>query len=251
MLKLDTVTESLVDDEDHITSTRLGVKCSFLPKHSMVSQVKSQKLTMELELAKKRAAVQKASNALANMKAFMKQYERNAKEKILLEEKRRIEEKPTEDLRETILLLNNKVERRDETIRSLRNSFMTEILHTKVSSAEEVNSRFKELNQFEKEKFEELSDENASLLEEIEKQKTDIEMFKSKLQAEREKLISIAGLSDKIELGFKEKALALENDLKDVTLIVKTQDNNIERLGKELTRLEAELQVLNADHTKC
>jgi 2-hydroxy-3-keto-5-methylthiopentenyl-1-phosphate phosphatase len=84
-----------------------------------------------------------------------------------------------------------------------------------------------------------LEDENAKFKLKIEEQEAIIDRLREKLTNETNKIVNKISQAEILELSYREKIKAIEDEKKDVFVLLSGKEMIVDRLSKEVVRLEA------------
>ena len=185
---------------------------------------------------------------LQSFKASMEHMDLLSREKAIEEERRRERERPLEEAREEIRILNGKLERREQALKTLRRKVALDMLQFKLSNGDDsclidIRNSLADENKSGEVKIMELQELLVSSKTQVDEQQVEIDKLRAKLRSDYQKYKDRLMTFERQNYSLLDHIHRMENEKKSFSNNLHSKEIIIERLTNENEYLKKEIEI--------
>ena len=185
---------------------------------------------------------------LQSFKASMEHMDLLSREKAIEEERRRERERPLEEAREEIRILNGKLERREQALKTLRRKVALDMLQFKLSNGDDsclidIRNSLADENKSGEVKIMELQELLVSSKTQVDEQQVEIDKLRAKLRSDYQKYKDRLMTFERQNYSLLDHIHRMENEKKSFSNNLHSKEIIIDRLTNENEYLKKEIEI--------
>ena len=185
---------------------------------------------------------------LQSFKASMEHMDLLSREKAIEEERRRERERPLEEAREEIRILNGKLERREQALKTLRRKVALDMLQFKLSNGDDsclidIRNSLADENKSGEVKIMELQELLVNSKTQVDEQQVEIDKLRAKLRSDYQKYKDRLMTFERQNYSLLDHIHRMENEKKSFSNNLHSKEIIIDRLTNENEYLKKEIEI--------